>query len=253
MKTFILLSFLLPVMIAFGQSTMNIYKSDGSVQQIPITEIDSITYTLEQGPLFTSGSGVTDIDGNNYGSIVAGTQEWMSENLNTSRYSNGDSIPNVTDNNQWATRTTGAWAYYNNDPQFEHPYGKLYNWFTVVDSRNVCPSGWHIPSDDEWNTLLLYLGGASVAGGKMKEAGFVHWTNPNVNADNSGGFTGLPGGYRLNTGSSMNMYDYGYWWSSVEYNPGTAAYYCSLYYNNELARITFNYEAYGLSVRCMKN
>ena len=76
------------------------------------------------------------------GVLLAGTQEWMSENFKHINYSNGDSIPNVTDNNQWATRTTGAWAYYNNDPQFEHPYGKLYNWFTVVDSRMfVHPDG----------------------------------------------------------------------------------------------------------------
>ncbi len=253
MKHFILPFLLVFVVQVFGQSTMNIHKTDGSVLQIPISEIDSVTYTIAPGSLFTQGAGVSDLEGHFYASIIVGNQEWMAENLNTSLYSNGDTIPNISNNNQWSVLTTGAWSYYNNDPQFENPYGKLYNWFTVVDARNVCPSGWHTPSDNEWIVLLSNFGGASAAGGKMKEAGIIHWTDPNVNADNTGGFTGLPGGYRLNTGTSMNMFDYGYWWSSVEYNPGTAAYYCSLWHNNGLARVAFNYEAYGLSVRCVKD
>ena len=139
---------------------------------------------------------------------------------------------------------------YNNDPQFEHPYGKLYNWFTVVDSRNVCPSGWYIPSDDEWNTFVLHLE-ARLPEVKWKKPDLYNWTNPNVNADNSGGFTGLPGGYRLNTGRCMmNMYDYGYRWSSVEYNP-EQPYYCSLYYNNELQELLLIMKI-RLSVRCLK-
>ena len=141
MKNFILPFLLAFVVQVFGQSTMNIHKTDGSVLQIPISEIDSVTYTVAPGSLFTQGAGVSDLEGHFYASIIVGNQEWMAENLNTSLYSNGDSIPNISDNNQWSVLTTGAWSYYNNDPQFENPYGKLYNWFTVVDARNVCPSG----------------------------------------------------------------------------------------------------------------
>lgn len=251
MKKIVLLLSVLMGPVVQAQTTMDIHKTDGTVLSIPVTEIDSVTYTIAAPPIFTVGAGVNDIDGNSYPSVVLGTQEWMAQNLNTAHYANGDSIAFVQDNNTWSTRTTGAWCYYNNDPQYDSSYGKLYNWYTTIDPRNVCPAGWHVPSDNEWSTLLSYLGGASSAGSKMREAGLAHWTAPN-NADNTSGFTGLPGGYRMNTGTFANMGDYGYWWSNVEYNPG-AGYYCSLYYNSALARLTFNYDPHGLSIRCVKN
>ena len=110
MKKLILPLLLFFVVQVSGQSTMNIHKTDGSVLQIPITEIDSVTYTIVPGSLFTVGGGVSDIEGHAYTSIIVGTQEWMMENLNTAHYSNGDSIPNIADNNQWSTLTSGAWG-----------------------------------------------------------------------------------------------------------------------------------------------
>ena len=107
---------------------------------------------------------VTDIDGNTYRTIVIGEQEWMAENLMVEHYANGDWIPNVTNDAQWGNLSTGAWCYYNNDPQFECPYGKLYNWYTVADPRNVCPTGWHVPTDAEYTILTNYLGGAGPVG-----------------------------------------------------------------------------------------
>ena len=159
---------------------------------------------------------VTDIDGNIYGTIVIGNQEWMAENLTVEHYANGDLIPNVTDNAQWGYLSTGAWCYYNNDPQFECPYGKLYNCYTVADPRNVCPTGWHVPTDAEYTILTNYLGGALPVGAKMKSTGLQYWLNPNYAATNESGFSGLPGGNRYNSGTFGLVGYFGYWWSSTE-------------------------------------
>jgi uncharacterized protein (TIGR02145 family) len=137
---------------------------------------------------------VTDIDGNIYHTVTIGTQVWMVENLKTTKYRNGDPIPNVT-GNAWAALTTGAYCWYNNDAAtYKATYGALYNWYAVADSRNIAPTGWHVPTDAEWTTLTTFLGGESVAGGKLKETGTNHWTSPNTGATNETGFTALPGG-----------------------------------------------------------
>lgn len=139
---------------------------------------------------------VTDIDGNIYQTIKIGTQWWMAENLKVTHYRNGDSIPNVTDETAWSNLTTGAYGNYNNDDDISNTYANLYNWYAVNDSRNIAPIGWHIPTDAEWQTLVDYLGGESVAGSKMKETGTEHWRSPNVGTTNESGFSALPGDYR---------------------------------------------------------
>jgi uncharacterized protein (TIGR02145 family) len=202
--------------------------------------------------LFTPGAGVTDIDGNTYQTIVINGQEWMAENLRTSKYSNGEVIPNIPDNSQWSTLTTGAWSHYNNDSQYENPYGKLYNWYTVADPRNVCPTGWHVPSDAEWTVLTDYLGGVSVAGGKMKSTGTQYWESPNQDATNESGFSGLPGSSRFLNGSFDLIGYYGYWWSSTEYNTGDAWTRNLLYYDGDVYRHNPNKPG-GFSVRCLNN
>ena len=159
------------------------------------------------------GNGVIDIDKNHYKSVIIGKQEWMVENLRTTRYSNGDLIPNVEDSVLWQELTSGAWANYNNDNSFENPYGKLYNWYTVSDTRNVCPTGWHVPSDKEWTALTDYLGGFNVAGIKMKSRN--GW-DERGNGTNQVGFTGLPSGYRNHKGQFIHMGKYAPWWSSTE-------------------------------------
>jgi uncharacterized protein (TIGR02145 family) len=138
---------------------------------------------------------LTDIDGNTYNTVQIGSQLWMSENLKTSHYRNGGSIPNVIGNNDWEVLTTGAWSYYDNDAANNAIYGKLYNWYTTLGDT-LCPTGWHVPNDTEWTTLTTYLGGESVAGGKMKSVYTDYWTDPNTDATNESGFSALPGGFR---------------------------------------------------------
>jgi uncharacterized protein (TIGR02145 family) len=156
-------------------------------------------------PSLTYGS-MTDQEGNVYKTIVIGTQEWMAENLNTSIYRNGDAIPtNLDDAAAWLNTTSGAWAYYNSDASYACPYGKLYNWYACVDARQLCPVGWHVPTNAEWSVLTSYLDGEDVAGGKMKTTGTIEaatglWWVPNQSATNSSGFSGAPGGYRNSLG-----------------------------------------------------
>jgi uncharacterized protein (TIGR02145 family) len=176
-----------------------------------------VTRTVIQ-PTSGYGSNITDKEGNSYKTVYIGTQQWMAENLKVSKYSDGTTIPNITDNTQWQNNTTGAWSYYNNDAANNAKYGKLYNWYAVSPTtngnKNVCPSGWHVPTDAEWTVLTDYLGG--FAGGKMKEVGTTKWNSPNTDATNTSLFTGLPGGYRYYFGGYGSVGDYGYWWSSTE-------------------------------------
>jgi uncharacterized protein (TIGR02145 family) len=161
----------------------------------------------------TPGNGVTDIDGNVYPTVIIGTQEWMASNLKTSSYNNGDPIPNVTNNVTWANLVSGAWSYYNNDNSNDLIYGKLYNWYAVDDNRQLCPTGWEIPSDEDLDTLVSFLGGGNWQGGKLKEAGTTHWNAPNTGATDQYGFTALPGGTREN-GVFADMGGYFYMWST---------------------------------------
>ncbi|MEI6089178.1 MAG: fibrobacter succinogenes major paralogous domain-containing protein [bacterium] len=188
----------------------------------------------------------------NYESVTIGTQVWMAKNLDVDHYSNGDPIPEVKDSAQWAKLTTGAWCYNNNDPALGAVYGKLYNWYAVNDSRGLAPDGWHLPSDEEWTTLSTYLGGDSIAGGKLKEAGTTHWQSPNTGATNETGFSALPGRYRNNGGTFSVIGYYGYWWSSTELDTTNAWNKTLNYYNSRLGRYNSNKED-GFSVRCVKD
>jgi uncharacterized protein (TIGR02145 family) len=197
---------------------------------------------------------MTDQQGNVYKTIVIGTQEWMAENLKTSIYRNGEAIANVTDGNQWQLLNSGAWCYNNNNILYECPYGKLYNWYAVTDQRNLCPTGWHIPTDLEWTTLLDFLGGVNAAGGKMKTAGIDFWENSNELATNESGFSGLPGGLRSQnfSGIFIGVTTSGYWWSFSEASP-TFANHLNLVYSAGESNYSSIYKTYGLSVRCLKD
>lgn len=184
--------------------------------------------------------------------IVIGTQQWMKENLDVAFYRNGDAIPQVTDPTEWAALTTGAWCYYNNDPTQGNKYGKLYNWYAVTDPRGLAPQGWHIPSDAEWTILETTLGGSSVAGGKMKEAGTLNWTNPNTGGNNNSGFAGLPGGSRYDYGAFKDVGCYGYWWSATERYLSLAWYRYVGCYAGVINRGSDD-GRYGLSVRCLRD
>jgi len=184
--------------------------------------------------------------------IQIGTQKWMSKNLDVAFYRNGDPIPEVTDATAWAALTTGAWCYYNNDANTGLTYGKLYNWYAVNDSRGLAPAGWHVPTDAEWTTLENSLGGASVAGGKMKEPGTTHWATPNTGASNESGFAGLPGGFRDYVGGFQDVGNRGYWWSSTEGGTSSAWGRALVSYDGSVYRGS-HYKASGFSVRCLRD
>lgn len=185
-----------------------------------------------------------------YNSVKIEAQQWMEKNLDVTTYRNGDIIPQVTDATAWANLTTGAWCYYNNDPKNGAIYGKLYNWYAVVDPRGLAPSGWHIPTDEEWTNLSDTLGGRDVAGGKMKTTGTTLWDSPNASATNKSGFAGLPSGVRNSYGSFSNLGDSGFWWSATE-NSATVAWYRNLYYNIGFLSRNYGFKSTGFSVRCL--
>jgi uncharacterized protein (TIGR02145 family) len=200
---------------------------------------------------------MTDQEGNVYKTIVIGTQEWMAENLNTSIYRNGEAIPTNLDNAAWQSTTSGAWAHYNNDASYACPYGKLYNWYTCVDARQLCPVGWHVPTDAEWTVLTDYLGGLEVSGGKMKTTGTIEgatglWYSPNIEATNSSGFSGAPGGARETNGVYDNIGYYGSWWSSSEFDT-SFAWFRDLYYFYGFAESYYTNKQFGFSVRCLRD
>jgi uncharacterized protein (TIGR02145 family) len=200
----------------------------------------------------TSEVTFTDIDGNVYHEVKIGTQTWMKENLKTTRYRNGAYLSTNLSDIDWQTNITGACADYNNDPPITVVYGKLYNWYATTNPLGLCPTNWHVPSDSEWTVMANYLGGDSIAGGKMKEIGLTHWSAPNFSASDSSGFKGLPGGYRLPTGAYYNIYAVGFWWSSTQ-DSLTGAYFRSLnYLNDDCFRNSYK-ETYGFSVRCIKD
>jgi len=194
---------------------------------------------------------VTDIDANVYVTVLIGDQWWMAENLKTTRFADGSVIPNVTDNTAWTQLSTPAWCNYNNSLANDLVYGKLYNWYTVSDPRNVCPAGWHAPTDAEWTTLTNFLGGVSVAGGKMKTT--TGWLPPNTGATNESNFSGLPGGSRYYVDGTFYSVGYGgYWWSSSEYD-ANGAWGRDLSYNSGDAGRGSSTKRDGLSVRCLRD
>jgi uncharacterized protein (TIGR02145 family) len=203
--------------------------------------------------LYTPGSGVTDIDGNTYQTIIINGQEWMAENLRTSKYANGEAIPNVPDSSQWLNLSSGAWVHFNDDSQNEFPFGKLYNWYTVADSRNLCPVGWQLPSDSEWTVLTDFLGGEIIAGGKMKIVGTEFWQSPNTDATNESGFSGIPAGRRIYTGPYYGLGNYTLWWSTTSDNDTSKAWTRDLHYLFSSIGRYSNDKNIGLSVRCVKN
>ncbi len=214
---------------------------------------------------YIQGPNVTDFDGNVYPSVINCNQTWTSKNLNVSRYRNGDAIPQVTDPAQWQMLTTGAWCYYNNDPTMGAIYGKLYNWYAVNDARGLAPTGWHVPTDAEWNKLVKCIdpladtvcqdcSQSAKAGGAMKEVGTTRWISPNTGATNSSGFTALPGGYINSNGSSEYHLGNGYWWNSNE-SGSTVAWSRNLNFGscNEYSGYSGSDKTCGLSVRLVKD
>jgi len=222
-------------------------------------------------------STVTDADLNVYNTIRIGSQVWMASNLKTTKYNDGTtSIPNETVDGTWGGLSTGAYCDYDNTPSNSTTYGKLYNWYAVDNNastkgasnggKNICPTGWHVPSAAEWTTLTDYLtnngfgyggSGSNIAKSMAAKSGWtVFGTAGTVGNDqasnNTSGFTALPGGYRQGIGSFEYIGDHGYWWSSIEAST-SHAWYRDMGYNSSNVSSS-NYDKNdGFSVRCVKD
>jgi len=199
---------------------------------------------------------VTDIDGNTYKTIKIGDQWWMAENLKVTHYRNGDEIPYVTDDSEWAGLETGAYCSYNNADSNIAIYGLLYNWYSVDDSQSIAPEGWYVPTYVEWQTLVDYLGGDAVAGGKMKATGTIEggdglWHDPNEGATNESGFSALPGGFRYNYGC-LGLGESADFWLPLENNYYRALDH-GLYFSSSGLHLLASSKQVGLSVRCIRD
>lgn len=223
-------------------------------------DIESLIHTnmLISGPTVldvTANRTVADMDGNVYRTVKIGNQWWTAENIRTEHYRNGDPIPNVTDNSSWGALSTGAYCDYDNNTSVASTYGHLYNWYAVTDSRDFAPAGWHVPTDTEWQTLVEYLGGWLVAGGKMKEDGTTHWTSPNIGATNESGFSALPGCGRNYDGSLDSMGILGMearFWSASEGGPD-GAWERGLGFDHSGVSRYYYHNRHGFSVRLIRD
>ena len=229
--------------VDFTPSDVSNYKT--ATKTVKITVIAPIV----------SGPNVTDIDGNLYHSITIGTQTWMVENLKTTKYNDGTTIPNVIDPTAWKTLTTPAYCWYYNDTVFNKViFGALYNWY-AVNTGKLAPTGWHVPTDAEWTQLTDYLGGDSLAGDKLKEAGTAHWHGPNTEATNETGFTALPGGTFNELGYFTFVGEFCFWWSATKDDTySNYAWERHLYFYHDSGVYRANVDKkYGYSVRCVKD
>lgn len=193
---------------------------------------------------------VTDIDGNVYHTVEIGTQTWMVENLRTTKFNDGIAIPEISDSTEWTMTTSPGYCWFKNDSiSFKEKYGALYNWYTV-NTGKLAPVGWHIPNKNEWETLFAYLGGESLAGGKLKESGTKNWFSPNTNATNLTGFSALPSGSRFFGKFDNERYLCIYWCTDDYFE---SAFNFAFLYNTSAVTIGFSDKKSGLSIRCIKD
>ncbi|WP_143961120.1 fibrobacter succinogenes major paralogous domain-containing protein [Litoribacter populi] len=237
-----------------------------------VSFIEFIIGEFEYVEIPIGGSGefvnkVIDASDNIYRTVQIGSQTWMAENLRTTKFCNGEEIPNVEGGGAWESLEEAAWTYYDNDQNYNSLFGKLYSRYVVDDPRNICPCGWRVPDNADWEELQEYLGGAAEAGGKLKAAGFNYWRSPNMGANDETRFTAYPGGafvYASESGNLMNgqsvseganfsfLYSLGIWWSSsVNEGQGNAM---KLNHANSAANLqALQTQQAALSIRCVKN
>ena len=228
------------------------------------------TFQFDEWDPCPNMSTVTDIDGNIYNTVQIGNQCWMKENLKTTTYQNGTQIPNITDNGDWENLTSGAYVWYDNDISWKNLYGGLYNWYVTVDANDLCPTGWHVPTHDEWTVLTDFIGGAgephgnelkscrqlnSPLGGGCNTSKHPRWEEDTFNGNygtDDYGFSGLPGGIRIPNGVFGNVGYYDTWWSSTE-GSSVYAFFLLLSYNQGDVFDDGNNKRNGFSVRCLKD
>jgi uncharacterized protein (TIGR02145 family) len=200
--------------------------------------------------IYSEGEGVFDIDGNYYSSIVINNQEWMKSNLKVSKYQNGDIIQSGFDISTWSNLINGAYTTYNYSNENDSMYGKLYNWYAVNDIRGICPTGWHTPNIDEWTLLESNIGGANIAGGRMKPN--FGWNTPNPGSSNLSGFTALPGGFIYSNVDFIQIGQSAVWWSTSQYDSNTS--WC-VFIENAYSNLFHapDLKENGFSVRCLKD
>ncbi len=237
------------VIIGFVLLLLNNCKKDDNINPGNPTN-GKTTAVFNSGMVYGT---LTDQDGNTYKTIVIGTQTWMAENLRSTKYRNGEAIPEITDSIVWGNLKTGAYcnSKNENDTIMIATYGRLYNWYAVSDTRNLAPSGWHVATNDDLTRLTDYLGGSNLAGGKLKETGTTHWTL-SIDATNETGFTALPGGYHHSNGFFYPFGYYGFWWSATESDANEAVEW-SISYNGGNIHSFQNPKVFGCSVRCVKD
>ncbi|MCP4706380.1 MAG: hypothetical protein GY865_17415 [candidate division Zixibacteria bacterium] len=224
---------------------------DNNVDILDIVYLINFKYKSGPVPLC---DGMLDIDGNIYETTTIGSQVWMAENLKVTHYRNGDPIYEVNplEPGEWSGLSTGAFIEFDNySPDYIDNYGLLYNWYAVNDSRNIAPAGWHVPTLAEWQTLIDYLGGSSVAGGKMKEEGTTFWGSPNAGATNESGFTGRPAG-TTNSGEYADIEYHAYFWSATE-TDFMEAQYTQLQFSSITTYSSTRDKNAGMSIRCIKD
>jgi len=240
---------------AFSQNdTMYVWKNGIVIHKQPVnpSDVDSLTFHNSIPIDTTTNNVITDAGGNVYTSVTIGTQEWMSENLRTTKYSDGTAIPNVTSNSDWGSLSTGAWCNYNNSSSNNATYGKLYNWYAVETSK-LCPTGWHVPTDSEWTVLTDYLASDGHSGAEGKALKATSGWNSGGNGTDDYGFLGLPGGYRnYSDGNLVSVGSGGYWWSSSQYSAANA-WGRYLDTNDDNVYRGYYYKKNGFSVRCLRD
>lgn len=256
--------------VATGSHTTDGAASGSFVSSMTSLEVNTTYYVRAYA---TTGSGTaygneisfttmldgtaTDNDGNIYSLVTIGTQIWMAENLKTTTFNDGSAIPLITDSIEWTNATTSGYCWYNNDENtFKPEYGALYNWY-AGNTGKLCPTGWHVPTNSEFIVLRDYLGGESIAGGKLKEVGNLHWLMSNSRATNETGFTAIPGGSRFKlNGNFVEFSDLGlacYFQTFPEFSPSEYWYIGLYWYDGNFYIDHSSPKTDGLSVRCIMN
>jgi len=260
----IILAIFLSSNLATAQDTMYVYRAGTVISKQAVADVDSIIFYKP----ITPPAVVTDIDGNVYHTVTVGTQTWMVENLKTTKYNDGTSIPYTFDANTWSALSTPGYCYYNNDAANKITYGALYNWYTVNIGK-LAPTGWHVPTDAELTTLENYLIAhgynydGTTTGNKIAKslAATTLWNTYttvgtigyDLTKNNTSGFAGLPGGFRYPNGTFYNIGESGHWWSSTQGSSTANALYRGLYYYDNLVYRTNASMQYGFSVRCLRD